>query len=445
MERRALVIPAEREARAAMRRMSGIFARSDPLAIRHGLDRRAASSARAAAGHRQRHGQPRLVEELVGAARPLCDRDGGAEPRPPYNRVLLSSLLAGEIAASRRRAEAAALVRASNGITLLTGARRRARLRRRGEAELATARALAFDKLVLATGSQPIRLPVPGSDLAGVITFRDLDDVDAMRRGRGRRAAPSSSAADCSASRRPTAWPAGAAVTLVHLMDRLMERQLDARGRRLLKRAVEGKGIEVAAQAQTRAIPAPAWPSASSSRTAARIARRPRRHGGRHQARYGAAERAGLTIGRGIVVDDRLADQRPGIYALGECAEHRGAVLRPGRARLRAGARCWRATSPARRAATRLAARQRASRSRACRVFSIGDFEGEGAETMLLRGREAAAYRKLVLRDDRLVGAVLFGDTAEALWYRDLIRQQARRRRRSVARSPSAGPIAEAA
>ena len=58
-------------------------------------------------------------------------------------------------------------------------------------------------------------------------------------------------------------------------------------------------------------------------------------------------------------------------------------------------------------------------------VFSMGDFAGEGAEAILLEDQGAAAYRKLVIRDGRLAGAVLFGDTADALWYRDLIRQRA--------------------
>ena len=135
----------------------------------------------------------------------------------------------------------------------------------------------------------------------------------------------------------------------------------------------------------------------------------------------------------------RSQTSAPGIYAVGECAEHRGAccgLVEPAYEQAKALARHL-AGLPARYEGSLSAASLKVS---GVPVFSMGDFEGEGAETILLEDQEAAAYRKLVVRDGRLAGAVLFGDTADALWYRDLIRQQALDRRRSAPRSPSAGP-----
>jgi nitrite reductase (NADH) large subunit len=135
------------------------------------------------------------------------------------------------------------------------------------------------------------------------------------------------------------------------------------------------------------------------------------------------ATAAGLRTGRGIVVDDRLATSAEGVYAVGECAEHRGAcygLVEPAYEQARTLARLL-AGLPASYQGSLLATRLKVS---GLPLFSIGDFEGKGAECIVLEDQKAAIYRKLVIRDGRLAGAVLLGDTGDALWYRDLIRQQ---------------------
>ena len=169
----------------------------------------------------------------------------GEEPRLAYNRVLLSSVLAGEVRASDISLKPAAWW-SDRGITLCYGIGVTATDIAARTVTLSDGKALPFAKLVFATGSRPIRLRIAGADLPGVLTFRDISDVASMSRA-ACRSAPivvigggllGIEAAYGLAK-------AGASVTLVHLMDRLMERQLDARAALLLKRAVEAKGIRV--------------------------------------------------------------------------------------------------------------------------------------------------------------------------------------------------------
>ena len=282
---------------------------------------------------------------------------------------------------------------------------------------------LAYDRLVLATGSTAVRLPIPGRDLPGVVTFRDLEDVAAMQRARPGTPVIVIGGGLLGVEAAYGLAKRGCRATLLHVMPRLMERQLDARAAALLATAVRAKGIEVVLEAQTaaiegdgrvervvlkdgRAYPAELVVMAAGIRPATAL-----------------AESGGLAIGRGIKVDDAFATSFPGVYAVGECAEHRGAccgLVEPAYEQARVLARHL-AGLPARYESSLSAASLKVS---GVPVFSMGDFEGEGAEAILLEDQDAAAYRKLVIRDGCLAGCVLFGDTADALWYRDLIRQQ---------------------
>jgi nitrite reductase (NADH) large subunit len=364
----------------------------------------------------------KLVEELVAHCPGRYEIVLAAkEAHAPYNRVLLSSLLAGEAQPADIELRAAGWF-AENGIMLLAGVEVCALRPRRREAVLANGGWYRYDRLVLATGSRPIRLPVPGHTLPGVLAFRDLDDVAVLQRAEaGSRAVVIGGGllgveAACGLAKR------GLAVTLLHLMPRLMERQLDARAAALLKAAVEAKGIEVVLEAQTAAIegdgkaehvvltdgrtfPAGLVVMAAGIRPDTTL-----------------AESSGLDIGRGIKVDDKLETSWPGIHAIGECAEHRGTcygLIEPGYdqakvlARRLAGITC-------RYEGTMTVSNLKVS---GIPVVSMGDFEGAGAEVIVLEDEAAASYRKLVIRDNRLAGVVLFGDTADALWYRDLMRR----------------------
>jgi nitrite reductase (NADH) large subunit len=363
----------------------------------------------------------KLAEELVELSPGRYEIVLAAKERhPPYNRVLLSSLLAGEVQAADIELRPASWF-AKNGIALLAGVEVSALRPARREAVLARGGRYRYDRLVLATGSQAIRLPVPGHTLPGVLTFRDLDDVEVLQRtGRTSRVVVIGGGllgveAACGLARR------GAAVTLLHLMPRLMERQLDAASAAMLKAALGAKGIEVVLEADTAAI--------EGDGRAERVVLKDGRAfpagvvvmAAGIRPETALAETGGLKVGRGIKVDDKLETNWPGVYAIGECAEHRGhcyGVVEPVYEQARVLARHL-AGLPARYEGSLAAASLKVS---GVPVFSMGDFEGAGADAILLEDEGARTYRKLVIRDGRLVGIVLFGDTADSLWYRDLVR-----------------------
>lgn len=347
----------------------------------------------------------------------------GNEPRASYNRVLLSSLLAGEIDEADLELKPRAWW-SRHGITTLYGQTVVSIDRRHRMVALGNGLQFSYSKLVLATGSTPIRLKKPGTDLPGVVTFRDLGDVRTMRATvhAGARAAVIGGGllgieAACGLAKH------GVKVTLVHLVDRLMERQLDARGSALLKRAIEAKGVEVLLDADTSRI------VGTDRVRALQLA------DGRSididfvvcaagiKARTELAIAAGLVVDRGIVVDDGLTTSDPHIFALGECAEHRGIVyglVEPAYEQAKVLARGLAGDRSARYMGSSLATNLKVS---GVNVFSAGEFLDEPTGDILtLEDEGDGRYKKLVVRDNRLTGTVLIGDTADALWYLDLIR-----------------------
>jgi len=346
----------------------------------------------------------------------------GEEPRLAYNRVLLSSVLAGEVAESEVELRPAQWWR-DRGVTVLYGHAATAIDPEIRRVRLASGATLPYSKLVLATGSRPIRLPIPGSELPGVLTFRDLRDVAAI----GGAITPGSKVIVIGGGLLglEAAYglaKGGAHVTVVHLMDRLMERQLDARAAAMLKRAVEAKGITVHLSAETAAI--------CGAKRVSGVALRDRRTLDADlvvvavgiRANVEVARTGGVAINHGIVVDDTLQTSVAGIHAIGECAEHRGI--------------CYGLVDPAHEQARVLAERFAGSATRypgsvhatnlkvsGVNVFSAGDFLGApGSEQIVLSDPGLNSYKKLVIADRRLVGVVLFGDTTDGLWYLDLIR-----------------------
>ena len=367
----------------------------------------------------------RLVDELVKSA---LGRYAiaviGEEPRLAYNRVLLSSVLAGETGSHEIELKPAAWWR-ERGVTLKYGARATEIDVGRRELKIENDESIEFSKLVLATGSTPLRLNVPGADLPGVNTFRDTRDVDlllTLAAQKKRVVVVGGGLLGLEAAYGLA--KAGAPVTLVHLMDRLMERQLDAPAAQLLKSLVERKGIKILLNASTARI------TGDSQVEGVELA------DGRHieadavifaagiRPNVALAGEAGLKINRGVVVNDVMQTSADGIFALGECAEHRGI--------------CYGLVEPAYEQA-RMLARHLAGREAAYRgsvvatnlkvsgvaVFSAGDFMGaEGSESIVLSDVRRGAYKKLVIADGRLTGAVLVGDVTDALWYLELIRNR---------------------
>src|SRR5690348_6050131 len=365
----------------------------------------------------------RLVDELVKTS---LGRYAiaviGEEPRLAYNRVLLSSVLAGETGSHEIELKPADWWR-GRGVTVKYGCRVNEIDVGRGESKIEGDESIEFSRLVLATGSTPLRLNVPGADLQGVHTFRDSRDVDLLL--------------TLAARKKPVVVvgggllgleaayglaKAGAPVTLLHLMDRLMERQLDAPAADLLKTLVERKGVKVMLNANTARIHGSTRVEGVELADGQTIAADAVVFAAGIRPNTSLAKEAGLSVNRGVVVDDHLRTSADNIFALGECAEHRGV--------------CYGLVEPAYEQASVLA-RHLASRDAAYQgsvvatnlkvsgvsVFSAGDFMGsDGSESILLSDVRRGTYKKLVIADGKLTGAVLIGDTTDALWYLEMIR-----------------------
>ena len=364
----------------------------------------------------------RFLEELVRRAPGRFDVTVvGAEPDPAYNRVLLSSLLAGDIGVGDVELKPREWY-AEHGVALVTGQPACALDAARRTVTLGNGEVLGFDRLVLATGSDAIRLPLPGRDLAGVMTFRSLADIAGLEQAasEGLPAVVIGGGllgieAAYGLARR------GVPVTLVHLMDRLLERQLDAEGARLLAAAIEAKGVRVLLGAETAAIRGGSAVETVELKDGRVLPCGLVVMAVGIRSNTALAPSGGLQVKRGIVVDDGMQTSASGVYAIGECAEHRGVcygLVEPCYEQARVAAAAI-AGEPVRYAGSVLATNLKVS---GVSVFSAGDFEGVGAEAIVVRDAGVGSYRKLVVREERLAGVVLVGDTAEALWYADLIR-----------------------
>ncbi len=367
----------------------------------------------------------RLVDELTKVAQGrYAIAVIGDEPRLAYNRVLLSSVLAGETASHDIELRPANWWR-DRGVTLKYGCVATEIDVGRRELKIANEESIAFSRLILATGSTPLRLNVPGADLAGVHTFRDSRDVDllltlAARKKRvvvvgggllGLEAAYGLA-------------KAGAPVTLIHLMERLMERQLDAPAADLLKSLVERKGINILLNANTARIHGETRVEGVELADGRRIEADAVIFAAGIRPNVALAKEAGISVNRGVVVDDCLQTGAPDIFARGECAEHRGicyGLVEPAYEQARVLARHL-AGGAARYGGSVVATNLKVS---GVSVFSAGDFmSGEGREAIVLSDARGGTYKKLVIAEGRLTGAVLVGDTADALWYLELIRNR---------------------
>lgn len=367
----------------------------------------------------------RLVDELAKTA---LGRYAvaviGEEPRLAYNRVLLSSVLAGETGSHEIELRPADWWR-HRGVTVRYGYRVTEIDTGRRELKIEGEESMEYSKLVLATGSTPLRLNVSGADLAGVHTFRDSRDVDlllSLAAAKKRVVVVGGGLLGLEAAYGLA--KAGAPVTLLHLMDRLMERQLDGPAADLLKTLVERKGIRILLNASTARIHGDGHVEAVELADGSRIEADAVIFAAGIRPNVALARDAGIAVNRGILVNDEMQTASPDIYALGECAEHRGT--------------CYGLVEPAYEQA-RVLARHLAGRPAAYQgsvistnlkvsgvsVFSAGDFIGaDGSESLVLSDVKRGTYKKLVITEGRLTGAVLIGDTVDALWYLELIRNR---------------------
>ncbi len=351
----------------------------------------------------------------------------GAEPRVNYNRIMLSPVLAGEKTFDDIVINDLSWYR-DNGITLHAG-QAVTRIDRDGKTiEAEGGLKTPYDKLILAAGSDPVRLPLPGADLKGVVTFRDLDDVDAMvaAADQGGRAVVIGGGllgleAAYGLARR------GMQATVVHLMDVLMERQLDESAGFLLREALKSRGVETVLGAQSEAILGQDGRVAGLKLKDGRelpceilimaVGIRPN---------VALAKAAGLDCGRGIVVDDGMRTSDPAIFAIGECAEHRGVaygLVAPIWDMCRVLGDVLTGAEDAAYEGSLLQTRLKVS---GVEVFSAGKFAGgDGCEDLVFRDAGRGVYKRVVLEGGKVAGAVLFGDAIDGGWYFDLMRSGA--------------------
>jgi ferredoxin-nitrate reductase len=336
----------------------------------------------------------------------------GAEDARPYNRVMLSQLLAG--AATERAldlADCGAEVRAGRTVRSLDLAAR--------EALLDDGETLGYDRLVLATGSRPVVPPIAGADRPEVHTFRTLADARAILASaeHARRAVViGGGLLGLEAAR--GLRERGLQVTVVHLAGRLMEQQLDGTAGRMLARAMARQGVEVRVGAATEMIMDEGVALADGTEIPADMV--VLATGVRPEVDLARA--SGLEVDRGIVVDDQLRTSEPGVHAVGECAQHRGVVYglwaplldmaKAAGASLAGAPAAFRGVVPA----TTL-------KVAGVDLFCCGRTvpEPEDEEVLALDTREGY-YRKLVLRDGRLAGAILLGALDEARALRELLK-----------------------
>jgi nitrite reductase [NAD(P)H] large subunit len=367
----------------------------------------------------------RLVDELAKVA---LGRYAvaiiGDEPRLAYNRVLLSSVLAGETASHDIELRPAAWWR-DRGVTLKYGCVATEIDVGRRELKIANEESISFSRLVLATGSTPLRLNVSGAELAGVHTFRDSRDVDlllTLAAQKKRVVVVGGGLLGLEAAYGLA--KAGAPVTLIHLMDRLMERQLDAPAAALLKSLVERKGIKILLNANTARLHGETRVEGLELTDGRRIDADAVIFAAGIRPNSTLARDAGIPVNRGIVVDDCLQTGAVDIFALGECAEHRGTcygLVEPAYEQARVLAQHL-AGGAATYQGSVVATNLKVS---GVSVFSAGDFMGaDGSETVVLSDVRHGTYKKLVISGGRLTGAVLIGDVGDALWYLELIRSR---------------------
>ncbi len=354
------------------------------------------------------------------------------EPRVNYDRIMLSPVLSGEKSFEEIVIHGDGWY-VKHGVTLYKGHKIVAIDRANKTVTSDRGVVEPYDKLIIATGSNPIVIPVPGHSLAGVLTYRDLDDVNAMvlaAKAGGRAVVIGGGLLGLEAA--VGLKEQGMQVSVVHLAPTLMERQLDAPAGFLLKEAIEARGIAVHVKANTKEIRGTDHAEGPSRVRAVRLDNGTEipadlvvmAVGIRPNAAL--ARDAGLDINRGVVVGPDMRTSDPDVFALGECAEAHG--------------QCFGLVAPLYEMANVVAARLAGDdattfnpsatatklKVTGINLFSAGDFsDADEKQEIVLRDAARGVYRRLVLQANKLVGVVLFGDVAHGAWFFDLLKRGA--------------------
>ncbi|MXO61004.1 nitrite reductase large subunit [Altererythrobacter salegens] len=349
----------------------------------------------------------------------------GAEPRVNYNRIMLSPVLAGEKTFDEIVINTAEWY-AENGIELVSGDPVEHIDRETMSVISRSGRVEPYDRLLIATGSDPFIIPIPGNDFPGVVTFRDLDDVDRMLAAAelgGDAVVIGGGLLGLEAAHGLSLR--GMKVTVVHLMPTLMERQLDEAAGYLLRQELESRGQTILTSANTRVIHG----------IEGRVAGIELEDGTRVKAdivvmaagikpSITLAKAAGLECERGIMVDDHMVTSDPAILAVGECVQHRGlcyGLVAPLWEMCRALAD-YLTDAPTGYLGSVTSTKLKVS---GIDLFSAGDFSGGAdCEDIVMRDAARGVYKRVVVKGDKVVGAVLYGDTADGNWYFDLLKKE---------------------
>jgi len=374
----------------------------------------------------------RTLEELLKIAPEMYDITVfGAEPHPNYNRILLSPVLAGEQTIDEIVLNPISWY-AEHGITLHLGKKVVDIDRRNRVVKAEDGTEAEYDRLLMCTGSNPFILPVPGKDLAGVIAYRDIQDTNTMIEAATKyQHAVVIGGGLLGLEAANGLMLRGMRVTVVHVMPWLMERQLDDVSGKLLQKSLEDRGLKFLIGAQTQAligdkdgrvmavqfkdgteIPADLVVMAAGIRPNTAL-----------------AVKIGLHCGKdnrgGIVVDDTMQTVTdPRIYSVGECAAHRGIAYGLVAPLFEQGKVC--ATHLAHFGIGRYQGSQTSTKLKVTGIdlFSAGNFMGgDGCEEIVMSDPYGGVYKKLVIKDDKLVGACMYGDTVDGSWYFKLLRE----------------------
>lgn len=367
----------------------------------------------------------KVVEELLAIpGQPYDITVFGAEPVPNYNRILLSPMLAGE-----KRFDDIVLNPVEwyrdNGVTLHLGdpavgidrIRRRVRSQNGIEAD--------YDRLLLATGSNPIVLPVPGKDLPGVVTFRDLQDVNTMLdAARTHKKAVVIGGGLLGLEAANALFKQGMQVTVVHLLETLMERQLDPVAAQLLKQSLEKRGLQFHMPAKTTAILGTDRVRGVQFADETIIEADLVVMAAGIRPNTDLARAAGLRCDRGVLVNDTMQTFDPCVYAVGECVQHRNNTYGLVAPLYEQASVC--ATHLSEHGVGRYRGSMLSTHLKVTGIdlFSAGDFlGGPGSEALVLRDAKRGIYKRIVLEGNKVRGAVLYGDTRDGAWYCELMNE----------------------
>lgn len=372
----------------------------------------------------------KAVEELISASPDKFDITVfGAEPYGNYNRIMLSPVLCGEKKVEDIITHDLEWYK-DNNITLHAGPKKQIIKIDRANSQVLTedGTSTSYDRLLIATGSKPFILPIPGADLEGVIAFRDIYDVNMMLQySQSKKNAVVLGGGLLGLEAANGLAKRGMNVTVVHSNEVLLNRQLDATAGHLLQQELEKRSVNFHMPAKTESLIGNDDGHVTSVRFAdgqelpcdlfvMAIGVRPNMQ---------LAQEAGIYCEQGVVVSDTLQTFDPKIYAVGECIQHRGdtfGLVAPLFEQAKVCANHLSGHGVANYQTLPSATKLKVT---GINLFSIGNFLGdEESESIIFSDPMINVYKKIEVRNNQIIGVVLYGDTKDGVWYQSLLEQR---------------------